>query len=424
MANAYSLRSIIILDWADALGLSDGDDDESQLVLDAVLVVDAEALNAVMPHTIGVAPSLLPDMLGDEARLPWSVLAVAPKHGISVADWSAEVLLPALAERMPRPGAVLAHFSPAVTGLDYPVAMEMAVPGASADCMGQLSVSAQVARRVLARESQDPGEVARRRAAHELLGLPLTSRMFDVAHAMTASGSPLVAGLDDGAGPSDELPRDADISQVLVDVHTGVRAPKGTEVACVDGSLAYFHYGVGRVNDAGWGCAYRSLQTLASWLVLNSYTQARVLSIREIQEVIVAAGGREAEFIGSSQWIGSMEVGTVLTAHYGVVYKILSVPSGAHVLDYVEPLMAHFAQHGSPVMIGGGVLAYTLLGVAVPASGGEAKFLILDPHYSGQENAGTVRKKGWVGWKDASLFKADAFYNFCLPQTPAKIPTF
>jgi hypothetical protein len=34
-------------------------------------------------------------------------------------------------------------------------------------------------------------------------------------------------------------------------------------------------------------------------------------------------------------------------------------------------------------MIGGGVLAYTLLGVAFNEDTGAAAFLILDPHYTG-----------------------------------------
>jgi hypothetical protein len=36
-------------------------------------------------------------------------------------------------------------------------------------------------------------------------------------------------------------------------------------------------------------------------------------------------------------------------------------------------------------MIGGGVLAYTLLGVHFNESTGECAFLILDPHYTGGE---------------------------------------
>jgi hypothetical protein len=42
-------------------------------------------------------------------------------------------------------------------------------------------------------------------------------------------------------------------------------------------------------------------------------------------------------------------------------------------------------------MIGGGVLAYTLLGVAFNEDTGEAAFLILDPHYTGGEGAACSR---------------------------------
>lgn len=37
-------------------------------------------------------------------------------------------------------------------------------------------------------------------------------------------------------------------------------------------------------------------------------------------------------------------------------------------------------------MVGGGVLAYTLLGVDWNESTGEVAFLILDPHYTGGED--------------------------------------
>lgn len=42
-------------------------------------------------------------------------------------------------------------------------------------------------------------------------------------------------------------------------------------------------------------------------------------------------------------------------------------------------------------MIGGGVLAYTLLGIAFDESSGAAAFLILDPHYTGAEELKKVQ---------------------------------
>ena len=64
------------------------------------------------------------------------------------------------------------------------------------------------------------------------------------------------------------------------------------------------------------------------------------------------------------------------------------------------------------------MLAYTLLGVDYNSSTGQIKFLILDPHYTGDENIKTIVNKGWCGWKGADLFRKDSFYNLCMPQRP------
>lgn len=41
---------------------------------------------------------------------------------------------------------------------------------------------------------------------------------------------------------------------------------------------------------------------------------------------------------------------------------------------------------GTPIMIGGGVLAYTLLGIDYDERTGRCAFLILDPHFTGAED--------------------------------------
>jgi len=63
--------------------------------------------------------------------------------------------------------------------------------------------------------------------------------------------------------------------------------------------------------------------------------------------------------------------------------QVLTVNQGADIPSHARALAQHFVQQGTPVMIGGGVLAYTLLGVAFNEDTGEAAFLILDPHYTG-----------------------------------------
>ena len=80
-------------------------------------------------------------------------------------------------------------------------------------------------------------------------------------------------------------------------------------------------------------------------------------------------------------------------------------------------------------MIGGGVLAYTLLGVHFDAVTGECAFLILDPHYTGPDNLARIQAGQWVAWKrlggsaaaGGELFCADAFYNLLCPQRPLQV---
>lgn len=73
---------------------------------------------------------------------------------------------------------------------------------------------------------------------------------------------------------------------------------------------------------------------------------------------------------------------------------------------------------------GGGVLAYTLLGVDYNEVSGDCAFLILDPHYTGNDDHKKIVNGGWCGWKKAvdskgrNFFLHDKFYNLLLPQRP------
>lgn len=84
----------------------------------------------------------------------------------------------------------------------------------------------------------------------------------------------------------------------------------------------------------------------------------------------------------------------------------------------------HFENQSTPVMIGGGVLAYTLLGVDYNEASGDCAFLILDPHYTGSDDLKKIVNGGWCGWKKAvdskgkNFFLHDKFYNLLLPQRP------
>ena len=105
-------------------------------------------------------------------------------------------------------------------------------------------------------------------------------------------------------------------------------------------------------NDDGWGCAYRSFQTIFSWYKLQAYTQKPVPKHRDIQQALVDMGDKPKSFIGSKKWIGSMEISFCLSHMLNVDCKILSVSRGSEIADKARELQYHFETEGSPVMIG------------------------------------------------------------------------
>ena len=194
-------------------------------------------------------------------------------------------------------------------------------------------------------------------------------------------------------------------------------APCCSLLQTVSGLYDYYHYLSDGVDDCGWGCAYRSLQTIFSWYVLQGYVRGRDTppSHLEAQEILVAVGDKPASFPHSREWIGSVEVGLVLQDMLSVQHKILHLSSREELPDVARQLLHHFERWGTPVMMGGGQLAHTLLGVAYDESMGTCQLLVLDPHYRGPDDIRAVLKGGWCAWRGVSFWKPNTFYNLCLP---------
>lgn len=208
--------------------------------------------------------------------------------------------------------------------------------------------------------------------------------------------------------------------KVLTNTHVGLKDPNipQGEVSLVPGTYGYHHYMQERFDDNGWGCAYRSCQTIVSWFRFQGYTDLAVPSHREIQTALVDVGDKQKNFIGSKLWIGSIEINNVLNHLLGVTSKIMFVSKGSDLAMKGRELANHFKEQGTPIMIGGGVLAHTILGVCFSEITGDTRFLILDPHYTGEEDLKVIQNKGWCGWKGPDFWNQTAYYNLCLPQRP------
>ncbi|CAN6342622.1 unnamed protein product, partial [Urochloa humidicola] len=253
-----------------------------------------------------------------------------------------------------------------------------------------------------------------RKKLHIRLGLPLDRPLLRISNALTFGGmGKRVKGTSRNG------------SSLLRDVHREIPSSvSGGVMSLIDGSYEYYHYLHDGIDDNGWGCAYRSLQTIVSWYRLQQYSSIDVPSHREIQQVLVEIGDKDPSFIGSREWIGAIEISFVLDKLLGVSSKIINVRSGDELPEKCRELARHFETQGTPVMIGGGVLAYTLLGADYNEASGDCAFLILDPHYTGADDLKKIVNGGWCGWKKSvdskgrSFFLKDKFYNLLLPQRP------
>lgn len=129
--------------------------------------------------------------------------------------------------------------------------------------------------------------------------------------------------------------------QKLRNVHFGVLQQQSLTKQLIKPNYVYFHYNQD-IKDEGYGCAYRSLQTILSWYHLNGRYKGEIPSILEIQQLIAKIEKRDPKFIGSSEWIGSMEISYVLQHLVGVDCQILNFSSGSEILSYLPALKEHF----------------------------------------------------------------------------------
>jgi hypothetical protein len=148
--------------------------------------------------------------------------------------------------------------------------------------------------------------------------------------------------------------REDEFSKYLISPHLSAKASSvaNGKQSLVKGDYVYFHYMQDNFNDNGWGCAYRSFQTIFSWFKLQSYTLKPVPTHRQIQQALVDMEDKPKSFVGSNKWIGSMEISYCLSHMLNVESKIIFVSKGSEIIEKARELQYHFETEGSPVMIG------------------------------------------------------------------------
>ncbi|XP_055939674.1 ufm1-specific protease 1-like [Argiope bruennichi] len=209
---------------------------------------------------------------------------------------------------------------------------------------------------------------------------------------------------------------------LLENVHFGLKLPANeSQSSLIRGNYLYYHYKCDGFNDVGWGCGYRTLQTICSWVknhfdIQDSKSAPEVPSIIELQKALVEIGDKNVSFIESREWIGSVEVSYCLDYFYKIPCRILHCRNIQELQKHGSDIFDHFIQHGSPVMMGGDrdCSSKGILGIAETNDG--TFLLILDPHFSGPSaTQEKLQKEGWIKWHKVNDLDSSSFYNLCFP---------
>ncbi|XP_076333048.1 ufm1-specific protease 1-like [Tachypleus tridentatus] len=217
--------------------------------------------------------------------------------------------------------------------------------------------------------------------------------------------------------------------ELIENVHVCLNLPDLSEkTSLVRGIYNYYHYTCDGVDDRGWGCGYRTLQTICSWvhyeLNINAsfkeYPERKtgpVPTIQEIQKALRTMGDKPDSFVGSREWIGSVEVAMCIDFFYNVLCKILHLKSGSELKETVNEFHRHFDCFGSPVMMGGDRDCSSKGIMGICSTSEESYLLVVDPHYSGRSTTKeTLQILEFVKWYPLSSFMESSFYNLCFPQ--------
>ncbi|XP_067632974.1 probable Ufm1-specific protease 1 [Eurosta solidaginis] len=233
--------------------------------------------------------------------------------------------------------------------------------------------------------------------------------------------------MDVGHSPQiNQLTRKCYPYPLLRNVHKCLPPPTSTSPETVsitlytEGDFTYFHYSCDDFKDNGWGCAYRTLQSVCSWIACKRNSiecESTIPSIKEIQQTLVEVGDKTSEFVGSHEWIGAIEVFYVLDMLYDVVCKIIHIAYHEDLKRYASVLKKYFEDYGGLVMMGGDKDAGSKGVAGIHICGNQVYLLVIDPHFVGKLNsAEELVERGYIRWQHTSEFVDSSFYNLCLPQ--------
>ncbi|XP_055335364.1 ufm1-specific protease 1-like [Paramacrobiotus metropolitanus] len=205
---------------------------------------------------------------------------------------------------------------------------------------------------------------------------------------------------------------------LIRNIHVGFPSPAASSaVSLVRDDYRYFHYLCDSFDDRNWGCGYRVLQTLSSWIDPES-------SPLSLREMIVVLSEMETGISKSAldnhhvenPWIGTFEGFLILDRVYDVSCRIDFIKSPKEFEEHTPLIYKHFAESGAPIFMGGDQDCYGKCVLGICLVDKEHHLLILDPHFVGiLDNKEEAYRKGCLTWTPVKEFLRESIYNLLMP---------
>lgn len=213
--------------------------------------------------------------------------------------------------------------------------------------------------------------------------------------------------------------------ELLLNIHSNLEPPKPDgSTYLMNGNYHYYHYGCDGFQDVGWGCGYRTLQSICSWVILNKGLKDKeVPNIPTIQQTLVEIKDKPERFFGSREWIGTLEAIYVIDTLFDVSCKVIHISKRDSIAKHADTLKEYFETHGGLIMMGGDMDAASkgIAGIHISADSSDIYLLVIDPHFLGKiKTKEELYTKNYVKWQKVDEFVDSSFYNLCLPIVKIK----
>lgn len=200
----------------------------------------------------------------------------------------------------------------------------------------------------------------------------------------------------------------------------------------------YYHYGCDGVEDAGkelivffcfllinknltlvgYGCGYRTVQSVCSMLIRKLTVITQIPSILDIQKTLVKIGDKEPNFINSRGWIGTLEGSFIFDELFNIPSYIIHIPHDSKISSKKAEIKNYFRDQGGLIFMGGDSDAAAKMITGIHVSKDNQMFLqIVDPHFNGiPKRPQNIVDQSYVRWYAENEFIDNSFYNLCMPK--------